>query len=85
MTKPPPLVLVSPCIEAKGEEFGDMSISLSETYQMALMGAGAIPLAMPATASRKVIAECVRRVDGVLLTGGDDVEPSLYAERVPSK
>jgi putative glutamine amidotransferase len=62
-----------------------MSISLSETYQMALMGAGAIPLAMPATASRTVIAECVRRADGILLTGGDDVEPSLYAERIPAK
>ena len=81
----PPIILVSPCIESKGEEFGDMSISLSETYQMALMGAGAIPLAMPATASRKVISECVRYVDGVLITGGDDVEPSLYAERVPAK
>lgn len=84
MTRPP-LILVSPCIEKKGEEFGDLSLSLSETYQMALMGAGAIPLVMPMTASRKVIAECVRRVDGVLLTGGDDVDPALYAERVPAR
>jgi putative glutamine amidotransferase len=84
MTRPP-LILVSPCIEKKGEEFGDLSISLSETYQMALMGAGAIPLAMPMTASRQVIAECVRRVDGVLLTGGDDVDPALYTNRVPAK
>lgn len=80
-----PLILVSPNIEKKGDEFGDMSISLSETYQLALMGAGAIPVAMPATASRKVIAECVRRADGVLLTGGEDVDPGLYAERVPAK
>lgn len=80
-----PLILVSPSIEKKGEEFGDLSISLSETYQMALLGAGAIPLAMPLTASRRAIAECVRRVDGVLLTGGDDVEPSLYVDRVPPK
>lgn len=80
-----PLILVSPSIEKKGEEFGDMSLSLSETYQMALMGAGAIPLAMPMTASRKVIAECVRQVDGILLTGGDDVDPSLYAQRIPKK
>lgn len=80
-----PLILVSPNIEKKGDEFGDMSTSLSETYQLALMGAGAIPLAMPATASRKVIAECVRRADGVLLTGGEDVDPQLYAQRVPAK
>ena len=34
-----PLILVSPNIEKKGDEFGDVSISLSETYQLALMGA----------------------------------------------
>lgn len=79
-----PLILVSPNIEKKGDEFGDVSISLSETYQLALMGAGAIPVVMPATASRKVIAECVRRADGVLLTGGEDVDPALYADRVPA-
>src|SRR6266567_7190248 len=81
----PPLILISPNIEKKGDEFGDLSISLSETYQMALMGVGAIPMTMPATASRELVAECVRRADGVLLTGGEDVEPSLYAKKVPAK
>ena len=84
MTKPP-LILISPNIEKKGDEFGDLSISLSETYQMALMGVGAIPMTMPASASRELVAECVRRADGVLLTGGEDVEPSLYAKKVPAK
>ena len=80
-----PLILVSPNVEKHGDEFGDMSLSLSETYQMALMGAGAIPFTMPATASRQVIAECVRRADGVLLPGGEDVDPALYANRLPAK
>jgi len=84
MTKPP-LILISPNIEKKGDEFGDMSISLSETYQMALMGVGAIPMAMPATSSRELVAECVRLADGVLLTGGEDVEPSLYAKKIPRR
>ncbi len=80
-----PIILVSPNVEKHGDEFGDMALSLSETYQMALMGAGAIPLTLPATASRRVIAECVRRADGVLLPGGEDVDPALYAERLPAK
>ena len=75
----PPLVLVSPNIETKDKEFGDRSTSLSETYQLALMAAGAIPVALPASVSRPVIAECLSRCDGVLLTGGEDVEPKLYA------
>ena len=76
MTRPP-LILISPTIEKKGDEFGDLSISLSEAYQKALMGAGALPLALPALASRELIAESVRRCDGVLLTGGEDVDPRL--------
>jgi putative glutamine amidotransferase len=84
MTRPP-MILVSPNIEKKGDEFGDVSISLSETYQQALMRAGALPMAMPAALSRSIIAECVERADGVLLTGGEDLNPRLYSERVPSK
>ena len=81
----PPLVLVSPDIEAKGKEFGDLSISLSGNYQQALMSAGAIPLALPAARSRELIAECVRQSDGVVLTGGDDIDPRLYANGLPTR
>ncbi len=81
----PPLILVSPNVEKKGDEFGDQSISLSETYQQALMACGAIPLALPASTSRDLIAECVDRCDGVLLTGGEDVEPHLYGDSLPPR
>lgn len=37
---------------------------------------------MPPAVSRDVVAECVRRADGVLLTGGDDLNPGLYASRL---
>jgi len=80
----PPLVLVSPDIEAKGKEFGDLSISLSANYQQALILAGAIPVILAATKSPELIAETVRRCDGVLLTGGDDIDPRLYANGLPA-
>src|SRR5438552_16175182 len=83
--KSPPLVLVSPNIEKKGDEFGDLSTSLSETYQQALMRAGCLPLALPATVSKACIAECVGRCDGVLLTGGEDVEPKIYGQELPAR
>jgi putative glutamine amidotransferase len=79
-----PFILISPNIEKKGDEFGDLSTSLSETYQQALMGTGGLPMALPATVSRKLIAECVSRCDGVLLTGGEDVEPHIYGNGLPS-
>ena len=83
MTRPP-LILISPSIEKRGVEFHDRSISLSETYVRAVAVAGGIPLIMPVGKSRELIAECVRRADGVLLTGGDDIQPRLYRDKVPA-
>src|SRR6266404_1233832 len=80
-----PLILVSPDIESEGKEFEDLSISLSGKYQQALIEAGGLPLTMPATISRDMIAEAVRRSQGVLLTGGDDIEPHLYGNGLPRK
>jgi putative glutamine amidotransferase len=75
-----PLILVSPSIEKRGVEFNDLSTSLSIRYELAVLEAGGIPVVAPATTDRRVLAECVRRTDGVLLTGGDDINPGLYAD-----
>ena len=80
----PPLILISPGVESEGAEFRDRSISLSEAYPRAMADAGGIPLTLPLGKSRELIAECVRRSDGILLTGGDDVNPRLYCESVPA-
>jgi putative glutamine amidotransferase len=81
----PPLILISPSIESAGVEFGDRSISLSETYPRVVADAGGIPLTLPVGRSRELIAACVQRADGVLLTGGDDIEPGLYEKKVTPK
>jgi putative glutamine amidotransferase len=75
-----PIILISPNVEKKGDEFGDMSTSVSETYQQALLEAGAVPIAMPATVDPEVIAAAVNCADGILLTGGEDVDPSIYGQ-----
>lgn len=80
-----PLILVTPSTEAKGVEFGDTSLSLSENYCRSVRRGGGLPLVMPAVAESAVVAEYVRRCDGVLLTGGDDVNPDLYTTQLPSK
>ena len=75
-----------PAVIVTGRAAGDpMSEKLEARYQQALIKAGGIPLTLPATVSREVIAESVSRCDGVLMTGGEDVEPSLYARGVPAK
>jgi len=81
----PPLILISPSIAEAGTEFSDRSISLSEAYPRAVADAGGIPVIAPPGSSRELVAQCVRRCDGVLLTGGDDVEPQLYEKKLPPK
>jgi putative glutamine amidotransferase len=80
-----PLILISPNIERKGAEFGDLSLSLSVAYERAVIGAGAVPMTMSCTTSREWVAECVRRADGVLLTGGEDINPDLYGNGITSR
>ena len=78
-----PLILVSPSIEKRGVEFHDLSASLSVKYDYAILQAGGIPVTAPATTDRALLAEAVRRADGVLLTGGDDINPDLYDKNLP--
>jgi putative glutamine amidotransferase len=80
---PLPLILVTSSSEKRGVEFQDTSSSLSFRYEQALLGAGGIPLIAPMTTERTVLAEALRRVDGVMLTGGDDINPALYTSKLP--
>src|SRR5688572_20239425 len=80
-----PLILVSPSVETKGTEFSDMSLSLSLPYERALINAGALPWPVLSLPSRQLIAECVQRADGILFTGGEDVNPVLYDPHMPNK
>jgi putative glutamine amidotransferase len=66
-----PLILVSPSIFKRGVEFHDRSVSLSVKYEDS------------STVDRALLAEIVRRVDGVVLSGGDDLNPGLYAKKLP--
>ena len=77
-----PLILISPCTETKGAEFRDPSISLSQNYSQAIIAAGGIPWVSPCVLDQSVVKESVCRCDGVMLTGGEDVQPKLYTKRL---
>ena len=77
-----PLILISPSTQRRGVEFFDYSLNLSDAYPRALAAAGAIPWVMSCTLPPEAIAESVRRCHGVMLTGGDDIHPRLYAPRL---
>lgn len=77
-----PLILISSSTQKEGYEFSDASISLSNRYSEAIVAAGGIPVIAPCLTTAEPIRGMVARCDGVMLTGGDDVQTSLYSSKL---
>lgn len=56
------------------------AITLGKGYYEAVIEAGGIPLALPCADDKAVIAEILEIVDGLILTGGEDVDPKYFNE-----
>ena len=80
-----PLILVTPSTSPEGVEMLDHSISLSTRYLNAILDHGGLPVCLPLTTDPGILAEAVRQCDGVLLSGGDDIEPRLHWPDVPRR
>jgi putative glutamine amidotransferase len=59
---------------------GAHRVRLNSAYVTALENAGLVPVVIPPLTGREAAREIVARVDGVVLTGGEDVDPSLYGQ-----
>lgn len=57
------------------------SIWMLPGYMNGLEEAGAVPFIFPFTDDREELEQLASLCDGFLLTGGDDVQPSLYGEK----
>jgi len=80
-----PIILISGSTDDKGSEFSDYSIGLSMNYPLAITAAGGMPWILPCQPEPAHVREAVRQASGILLTGGDDVDPKLYTDRLPAK
>jgi putative glutamine amidotransferase len=56
--------------------------TLSTFYPESVMSAGMIPVVFPAGQSPEAAGRLVSMVDGLILSGGDDVDPSTYGRQV---
>jgi putative glutamine amidotransferase len=54
---------------------------LMRDYFLALLRAGATPVMLSPDIERSQAAQCARRLDGLLLAGGGDVEPALFGQQ----
>jgi putative glutamine amidotransferase len=80
-----PLILVTPATQARGTEFADASINLARPYLEAVRAAGGVPVVAACLPDARYVADAVARCDGVLLTGGEDLQPELYAPDLPAR
>ena len=58
---------------------------VKETYPKALSAAGGVPLIIPLGLNESALRALFSRCDGILLAGGEDVDPALYGERAHPK
>jgi putative glutamine amidotransferase len=57
---------------------GRRRVRLNDAYVRALEDAGVLPVIVPPLADADDVARLLARVDGLVLTGGEDVSPSCY-------
>ncbi len=63
---------------------GAHRVRLNSVYVQALESAGLIPVIVPPLSNETAARAIVSRVDGIVLTGGEDVDPSIYGQpRLP--
>ena len=58
---------------------------LNDSYIQAVIQAGGIPVILPVCEDPALMQALADRVDGVLLSGGDDLDPNLYGKRPTGK
>ena len=88
------MVLMMTCISAMaqkpligistGYSASENTASLRFTYVDAIINAGGIPVLIPLTRDSLAAAEVISKVDGFILSGGEDVHPFFYGEEAAS-
>jgi microsomal dipeptidase-like Zn-dependent dipeptidase/gamma-glutamyl-gamma-aminobutyrate hydrolase PuuD len=70
----PPLIGISSSISSEG------GAVVGSSYIKAILKAGGAPVLIPPAADGKVLRHIVAQLDGLLMTGGEDVNPLWYGE-----
>ncbi len=84
--RPPPAPLIGVVADhqliaaSAGSDRARPFVGVYATYVAALVAAGAMPVLIPPELPAALLSGAFDRVDGVLLTGGGDVDPALYGE-----
>ena len=70
-----PVIALTPSWNAEAQR-----VSVPYTYVAAVLRAGGAPFVIPPSENDSAVCAALDRADGLILTGGDDVDPSVYGE-----
>lgn len=57
-------------------------VSVRDEYTNAVSRAGGIPIVLPVTADSILVEEYANLIDGLILSGGEDIQPAYYGEKI---
>jgi len=78
MSRKPVIGLTAYCEQARWSHWHEPAVLLPAKYAEQVAAAGGVPVLLPPLPG---IAAAVDRIDGLLLTGGGDIDPGRYGER----
>ncbi|CCB86448.1 putative glutamine amidotransferase-like protein yvdE [Parachlamydia acanthamoebae UV-7] len=68
-------------LETAGPELGQERVYVNCSYIDVIIQAGGIPLMLPFVENEEIVREQMNQIDGLILSGGIDVNPLLYGEQ----
>jgi len=75
-----PLIGISCETISKRKDFADYSLVCDHRYAAALNNAGGHPVLLPIAHRKLALKRYLEGIDGLVIVGGDDVDPKLYGE-----
>lgn len=82
--KRPPIIGIT-CSTIQEEGYGPTRFGQNGTYIDAVVRAGAAPLLIPQLTDRTLLRTLYDKLDGLLLSGGEDIDPVRYGEPLHEK
>jgi gamma-glutamyl-gamma-aminobutyrate hydrolase PuuD len=76
-----PIIGITCDVHRKKLDYSDYELVCDHRYAEAVKGAGGHPVLIPIARRNWVLRQALEGIDGLLIVGGDDVDPRLYGER----
>jgi putative glutamine amidotransferase len=75
-----PLIGISCETIFKRKDFSDYNLLCDHRYAAAINNAGGHPMLLPIAHRKRALQRYLEGIDGLVIVGGDDVDPKLYGE-----